>query len=72
MPLYEYRCAACDYQFEQLRRLDDHVDSCPECGGMLQQLFGTFQFHFRSRGWKPYSPESAAGGESVREEICVG
>lgn len=72
MPIYEYRCAACAHQFEEIRPISDHVDCCPECGGMLQQLFGTFQFHFRSPGWKPYSPESVAGGEFVKEEICVG
>lgn len=30
MPLYEYRCSACQHQFEQLVRVDD-VPACPVC-----------------------------------------
>ena len=68
MPLYEYRCTACAHQFEKLRPFDDHVSCCPECGGMLQQLFGTFMFLFRSPGWKPYAVDDT-GNETVREEL---
>lgn len=34
MPLYEYRCDACDNEYEELTRRgtrDDEV-ACPECG----------------------------------------
>jgi putative FmdB family regulatory protein len=30
MPIYDYRCAACGAEFEQLVRSDTRV-SCPEC-----------------------------------------
>ncbi len=32
MPLYEYRCAGCDYEFETLVRPGD-VPECPKCKG---------------------------------------
>jgi putative FmdB family regulatory protein len=32
MPIYTYRCAACDSEFEQLVRSDTKV-ACPECHG---------------------------------------
>jgi putative FmdB family regulatory protein len=32
MPIYTYRCAACDAEFEQLVRSDTKV-ACPECHG---------------------------------------
>ena len=32
MPIYTYRCAACDTQFERLVRGSDAV-TCPECSG---------------------------------------
>ncbi len=32
MPIYTYRCAACDAEFEQLVRSDTKV-TCPECHG---------------------------------------
>ncbi len=32
MPIYTYRCAACDTEFEQLVRSDTRV-ACPDCRG---------------------------------------
>ena len=32
MPIYTYRCAACDSEFEQLVRSDTKV-ACPSCQG---------------------------------------
>jgi putative FmdB family regulatory protein len=32
MPIYAYRCTACDAEFEQLVRADSKV-ACPECHG---------------------------------------
>ena len=32
MPIYTYRCAACDAEFEQLVRSDTKV-ACPHCSG---------------------------------------
>lgn len=31
MPIYEYRCSACDHAFERLVRMGA-VPSCPNCG----------------------------------------
>jgi len=45
MPLYEYRCEACEHQFEILQRLGETGDglSCPECGvKRLEKMFSTF------------------------------
>lgn len=33
MPLYAYRCASCDHEFETLVRSDD-TPQCPSCGGV--------------------------------------
>ena len=32
MPLYSYRCKACDHGFEILVRFSDPAPSCPACG----------------------------------------
>ncbi len=32
MPIYEYRCTACDHEFEQLVRPGD-TPACPTCKG---------------------------------------
>ncbi|PWB83260.1 MAG: zinc ribbon domain-containing protein [Methylocystaceae bacterium] len=33
MPLYAYRCAACDHEFQTLVRADD-TPECPACGSV--------------------------------------
>ena len=45
MPLYEYRCSACDHRFEILQRLGETADGleCPQCGvKRLEKMFSTF------------------------------
>lgn len=32
MPIYEYRCGACDEAFERLIRAGESPGSCPACG----------------------------------------
>ena len=33
MPIYEYHCQACGYEFEKLRSFEErNLMSCPECG----------------------------------------
>jgi putative FmdB family regulatory protein len=33
MPIYEYRCRACNHQFEKLVKVDE-TPPCPECSHM--------------------------------------
>jgi putative FmdB family regulatory protein len=45
MPLYEYRCAACDHRFEVLQRMGEGSDGlrCPQCDReRLDKQFSTF------------------------------
>ncbi len=45
MPLYEYRCAACESRFELLRRVGQGSEgvACPECGQAdVEKEFSTF------------------------------
>ena len=71
MPLYEYRCTACGRSVEALRPVGDHLELCPICRGELRRVFGTPLFRFRPPGWKPYSPETSAKAELIKEEIAV-
>ncbi len=34
MPLYDYRCHACDKVFEARHRFDDPSPACPNCGSV--------------------------------------
>jgi putative FmdB family regulatory protein len=44
MPIYEYRCAACDTQFEELVSASaTSTPPCPSCGaGDAKRIFSTF------------------------------
>ena len=43
MPIYEYRCPACDERFEELVRNPDVAVACPSCGGAeAERLLSVF------------------------------
>jgi putative FmdB family regulatory protein len=65
MPLYEYRCEACNHQFEKIQRFsDDPISICPSCGqGPVVKLLSSPAIQFKGSGW--YITDYAKkGGES--------
>jgi putative FmdB family regulatory protein len=65
MPTYDYRCSACDHQFEQFQSMKDKsLRTCPKCKKpKLERLIGTggaiifkgsgfYQTDYRSEGYK--------------------
>jgi putative FmdB family regulatory protein len=32
MPIYEYRCASCEHEFEELTSMGAPAPACPKCG----------------------------------------
>ncbi len=58
MPLYEYRCEACDREFEAYKRPSENSERepCPSCGKDSLRMGLSL---FRARGGSP-----AAGGSS--------
>jgi putative FmdB family regulatory protein len=53
MPLYEYRCEACEHQFEVIQKFSDpHVAVCPKCAsGPVVKLLSSPAFQFKGTGW---------------------
>jgi putative FmdB family regulatory protein len=53
MPIYEYRCGACGYQKEFLKRISDApLTKCPECGKRgFKKLVTAAGFHLKGTGW---------------------
>ena len=50
MPLYDFRCTACDAEFEALVR-PPTPPACPACGGAeLERRLAGFSFSVRSEG----------------------
>lgn len=52
MPIYEFRCEACESQFEEL--LSIHARGgrpCPGCGRRARRLVSRSSFQLRGTGW---------------------
>ncbi len=66
MPIYEFACAKCSHQFEELVSLSGStVVACPDCGGTsVEKLLSTFQ-RVRVKGGAPAmaaAPSMGGGG----------
>jgi putative FmdB family regulatory protein len=53
MPIYEYKCNACDHRLEKLQRMsDDPLIDCPECEKPeLTKLVSAAGFRLTGTGW---------------------
>ena len=53
MPLYEYRCEACEHQFEVIQKFsDDPITVCPVCAlGPVVKLPSSPAIQFKGTGW---------------------
>ncbi len=53
MPIYEYRCESCAYDFEKLQKMSDPaLTVCPECGkSSLKKLISAVGFRLKGSGW---------------------
>ena len=62
MPIYEYLCASCEYQFEEVQKFNDpSLDECPDCGkNSARRQVSMSAFHLKGGGWYKdgYSGES--------------
>lgn len=49
MPVYEYRCTACNHMFSQFARripaADAPLPPCPACGGASSRTLSAFAYH---------------------------
>ncbi|NQY25663.1 MAG: zinc ribbon domain-containing protein [Piscirickettsiaceae bacterium] len=53
MPLYEYRCDACEHEFEALQKMsDESLLHCPACDeAKLRKLISAVGFRLKGDGW---------------------
>ena len=53
MPIYEYRCQACDHELEALQKISDPaLVSCPSCGkDALKKKVSAAAFRLKGGGW---------------------
>jgi len=69
MPLYEYRCEACQQRFEVIRKFSDpELEVCTLCGkGPVTRLLSSPAIQFKGSGWyiTDYSQKGKqTGGDS--------
>lgn len=66
MPVYEYKCSACERIFEMQQKISDPpLKTCSECGGEVKKLVSASAFHLKGGGW--YADGYSSGG-SCKEE----
>lgn len=53
MPIYEYKCKACEHKFDKLQKIsDDPLKDCPDCGEPeLVKLISAAGFRLKGTGW---------------------
>lgn len=53
MPLYEYRCDACEHEFEALQKMSDEaLTDCSVCNeATLRKLVSATAFRLKGEGW---------------------
>jgi putative FmdB family regulatory protein len=64
MPIYEYRCQDCNYEFELMQRITaEPVTVCEQCGGHVERLISVSAFQLKGSGWylTDYSRSGKAG-----------
>ena len=53
MPIYEYKCKACEHKFDKLQKINDPAfTDCPDCGKPeLIKLVSAAGFRLKGTGW---------------------
>ena len=53
MPIYEYLCASCGYQFEEVQKFNEPpFEECPDCGkNSARRQVSMSTFHLKGGGW---------------------
>ena len=52
MPMYEYKCEACEKVFEKRRKFEgSETETCKECGIVCDKLVSESAFALKGFGW---------------------
>ena len=63
MPIYEYRCEACQHELEALQKISDEpLRQCPQCHKpALRKMVSAAGFRLKGGGW--YETDFKSGGK---------
>ena len=69
MPIYEYRCKQCGNVFERIQKFSDpRVESCPKCGGKVEQVLTAAAVQFKGSGWYATDYARKSGGNAGKKD----
>ena len=73
MPTYEYKCRACNHQFEELQSItSEPLTDCPECDGNIERIIsGGAGFVFKGSGFYITENRSADYKSSEKKDSEV-
>ena len=78
MPIYEYHCESCGFQFEEVQKFSDSpLEECPDCGkNSARRQVSKSAFHLKGGGWykdgySVKSDEFEKTEKSVKEKTDV-
>jgi putative FmdB family regulatory protein len=81
MPIYEFRCDACDSEFEQILPIGHRGGKrCPACGRRARRLISRSSFQLKGSGWykdlyssaKPSGGDKGGGGRTKESKSAAG
>ncbi len=74
MPIYEYKCLACETTMEKIQKFSDPpLEICDFCGGRLEKQWSLSGFQFKGSGWyvTDYARKSNGSTEKATESSKV-
>lgn len=75
MPIYEYQCDSCSYQFEVKQSIkDDPLAACERCGKPVRRLISSPGIMFKGSGWyvTDYSNKLKPTSEGEKSAVTGG
>jgi putative FmdB family regulatory protein len=71
MPIYEYRCTACDHGFEELVRSADEKIACPSCASpKVTRLMSVFSSGRDIKSFAGGAEPPSGGGCGCTPKTC--
>jgi putative FmdB family regulatory protein len=72
MPLYEYKCIACQKLVEKIQKFSDpEITICPHCEGTLERVVSAPAIAFKGGGWYADGYASAKPAASASSEAST-
>lgn len=67
MPLYDYRCTACDHEVEVMHGINDSgPTTCEQCGGTMRKALSAPAIHFKGSGWAKKDAQAASKAKASK------